>query len=869
MKTKTGVLACAIAICLLFSAIPFASAAGPVYNGSFNLEIVKKGFQRYSIYSQVLNERLSADTYYGTSFLDFSDGLLPVGRNLEWGFMNTSGEIVIPLEFRRVGAFSEGRAFVYSFSDRKYGFIDTTGNQVIPCEYDMVTEFHDGLAAVCKNGKWGFIDKQGKVVVPFKYDSAFSFREGLAKVLVIGRDGAYYAGIVNRAGIEVIPLIYYVDNQTDLVILPGEGFVQYDFFDSDEFWGRQAIFIDTCGTAIEYSNIGSLSDGMRSVQPLITKNKTWRQDGYLPDDDINEDAPWGFINAEGRQVIKPQYEKPEAFNDRIYGSLEPTFQDGVAKVCKDGKWGIIDPSGKELVPPQYKYMLMPKDGLAVVANDDPKNPPYLNYGVITVTGKVIVPLQYRYISAYKDGMACVTVFDKKTYHSSYGFLDNKGNVAVPIQYHGTGSDFHDGLALVRLYYEGSTYAYIDKKGNIVIPPKEGYDYYHNFVNGICLVRQNKKVALMDKRGNIISAWYDGIDLFHSGDYYGIYKDGKRGLIDKTGREVLKLSNYSDIINIVGGLANTSIDGKRGVVDLNGNFREGVEVEIFSDLSIEHFQDLETRRHEPVGTNTALRTISPIPTDGRKFGFVDNNNKLVVPYEYDQQVVFVNGVAKLCKDGKYGLVDITGKILLPCNYVRVCGIIENGYGWALGQDGEYIIFRVRQSMSKWAQEDVTRAIDNDLVPQFLQNNFNQKITRGEFAALLVQTMTARTGKSGQELIEGFPYKDFYDTQERDIKICASLGLMSGISDNIFAPDAFITRGEAAVLTARVRRYLMRSDITIKNTSSNNALLTSWMKDTIVPDSGIMNGKGSDTFSSNVYYSREQAIITMLRISELSI
>lgn len=58
-----------------------------------------------------------------------------------------------------VGSFSEGLAYVQKAG--KYGFIDTTGKLVIPCEWDDAGKFSEGLASVTKTGKSGYIDITG------------------------------------------------------------------------------------------------------------------------------------------------------------------------------------------------------------------------------------------------------------------------------------------------------------------------------------------------------------------------------------------------------------------------------------------------------------------------------------------------------------------------------------------------------------------------------------------------------------------------------------------------------------------------------------------------------------------------------------
>ena len=88
----------------------------------------------------------------------------------KWGFVDTTGKLVLPCEWDGVSAFDNDLVWVKK--DRKWGCIDTTGKLVVPCELDRMYygEFdgllNNGLALVWKDGKWGCIDATGKFVAP-------------------------------------------------------------------------------------------------------------------------------------------------------------------------------------------------------------------------------------------------------------------------------------------------------------------------------------------------------------------------------------------------------------------------------------------------------------------------------------------------------------------------------------------------------------------------------------------------------------------------------------------------------------------------------------------------------------------------------
>jgi len=99
----------------------------------------------------------------------FSEGLARV-RNTEgkYGFINTSGEVVIPFMYKNAGSFSEGLAWVIdrdviSYYDKEATtyYIEKSGEMAIET-LGYCSEFRDGIAETAA----GYIDKTGKVLIP-------------------------------------------------------------------------------------------------------------------------------------------------------------------------------------------------------------------------------------------------------------------------------------------------------------------------------------------------------------------------------------------------------------------------------------------------------------------------------------------------------------------------------------------------------------------------------------------------------------------------------------------------------------------------------------------------------------------------------
>lgn len=88
-------------------------------------------------------------------------------------------------------SFCDGMAMVKL--NEKWGYIDKTGNEIIPIgKYDWGRGFKEGMRAVSLNNKWRYIDKTGNEIIPCKYDLVHDFSEEIAMVEMNGKSGYIY-----------------------------------------------------------------------------------------------------------------------------------------------------------------------------------------------------------------------------------------------------------------------------------------------------------------------------------------------------------------------------------------------------------------------------------------------------------------------------------------------------------------------------------------------------------------------------------------------------------------------------------------------------------------------------------------------------
>jgi len=107
------------------------------------------------------------------------NGLASVRINDKVGFINIKGQQIIKPQFDWVGDFSEGLCVARNDNGQsgigKYGYIDTTGKVVIDFKFQYANNFENGKAKVEINDLWGAIDKTGNIIEPatHKYTSGW------------------------------------------------------------------------------------------------------------------------------------------------------------------------------------------------------------------------------------------------------------------------------------------------------------------------------------------------------------------------------------------------------------------------------------------------------------------------------------------------------------------------------------------------------------------------------------------------------------------------------------------------------------------------------------------------------------------------
>lgn len=177
-------------------------------------------------------------------------------------------------------------------------------------------------------------------------------------------------------------------------------------------------------------------------------------------------------------------------------------------------------------------------------------------------------------------------------------------------------------------------------------------------------------------------------------------------------------------------------------------------------------------------------------------------------------------------------------------------------------------------SAWAKSGTWAAITAGLVPGDLQANYRSNITREEFCRLMVSLLEQHTG---QEILaylsaNGLTPGAFRDTSNTAVQAASALGIVYGRGNGIFDPKGTITRQEAAAMLTRTAKLLgLQSGTPL--TFRDAGRIAGWARERVSfvsgltdPTSGqrLMLGTGEGNFSPTSKYTREQAILTAIRL-----
>ena len=337
-----------------------------------------------------------------------------------------------------------------------------------------------GAASFRSDGKAGIIGSDGEIIVPAIYDHADVFSQDAYLV--------YSGG--SKTVIRADGSLIFDASRYRSINMAKNGLSQV--------WiGEKAGIIGLSGEVIlpcEYERIGFFSSGL-----------IWAE----------KDGVYSLYSKDGSLIRTG------------YTSVENRGSDSLAAVGKDGAFGIIDRFGEEIVPLIYPGAMVCGENIAAVLSGGWK---YVNS-----KGGIIDGVYFEYPGSFSEGLAPV-LFEGK-----YGYVNESGELAIGYKYD-YASGFKNSMACVS-DSEGSYI--IDKNGNVKITAGKygislrfGVPVAEYWENSPGLGTPGSLKAILSDNGEFLTGFdYYDIGEFEDGVAIAVNKDGKYGLVKKSGDEI--------------------------------------------------------------------------------------------------------------------------------------------------------------------------------------------------------------------------------------------------------------------------------------------------------------------------------------------
>lgn len=537
----------------------------------------------------------------------------------------------------------------------------------LPDDYSDVMAFsEEELAGVNRaDGRVGFIDGHGQVKIPFLYyrpendEEPPMFSEGLASVI----DENDRLGFIDTDGNTVIGFEY-------------DGNIGYSYFVN--------------GSAVVYKDGRRLRIDKQGRQ-IHTEYEKINRDGdfYHIDGDriaVMRGGKLGYVDKDDNTVIPFIYEYDE------YGGL--LFSDGLLRVRRDGKYCYVDRTGAEIIPPlDYIDALHFCAGYAVVSVAGVSLPADPNesaietavrerkarrHGLIDKRGLCVVPPVYSDIRFLDDEevylLQCGGVYS----------LFDRGRVSVILRdaankYDRVQHKYGRWFGVMKDGKEGI----IDIFGREVVPPE--YEMAAPFLSadsgGIIVLRRDGKCSVCRPFGepltpflfdritpDRISPGVGEVGFAKKGGALGILRveadlgrwENKRDIMAGRTYIVSPIENKFDSINMFrDGIADAvNRDGSVGFIDRTGKlkipvkYKTPVEKRVMGSGETAYVYTLDS------GFSCGLACVC----DGEKFGYINKNDEVVIPFIYDDAQVFNRGRAEVVLDGERMCIDDKGRVI---------------------------------------------------------------------------------------------------------------------------------------------------------------------------------------------------------------
>lgn len=522
---------------------------------------------------------------------------------------------------------------------------------------------------------WGLRDTlSGELVLDYTYQKIWSFNDGFAMVMLNG-----VFGLIDQSGKTIIEPTY------DSPLKDFEcGYIAFNV---------------GYGPAIVFDSTGL------PATPLISGVS-----GFLPCQEriAFGNYQYGMMNFDKDTILPFTFRSTYFIADKFCVASKPE------KPGDNDLFALYDLDGKQVLPHKFERIGSFSNGLAVVQKNG-------KYGAIDTDGKELFYTDYSRIDPFVGDYAVVYAPDSAG-EVKVGIMHQSGREVVSPKYLWLDNvyNFSNGLAAVAQDWK---YGFVDTTGKVVIPFK--YDRVESFKQGIAKVWIGNRVGYINRKGeDVIPLTFDALDHANLNRFYNKWiigiKDSVQYVFDYSGREHTTLP-YGRILGFNENEKSFHVlmINKWGTLDSNFSIKIPIEYESLQPISpnkimaiknskvgyidyegkvilpfvydwVEPFEDYYMKAYD--------NGLSLVGLDG-KTGLTNVYGKLVVPIEYDEIEGFYHGLSVVKRNGKFGFVDFKGREVIPPIYEHA----ENYNGYSAEVTLRNEVFQIDREGNRMEEE----------------------------------------------------------------------------------------------------------------------------------------------------------------------
>lgn len=363
------------------------------------------------------------------------------------------------------------------------------------------------------------------------------------------------------------------------------------------------------------------------------------------------------LNEKNEEILKG-YDKVEAIDN--YDSKQNIwYEDNVLRVSKNGKYGLIDYSGKEILACDYDEITAFK---SIKSNLIVKKAG--NVGIVNEKGQTVIPVQYKEIRTLKEGYKNEYIVINE--NNQFGLINTTGNILIEPKYEDV--KYLNSSTIFAIKESGVWKVINTEDGSIVIDG--GYDDIKEVkTDSIIIVKGGKYGIINTNKEEKIVPTYEELKYAFS-IYYIAKKDGKYGVINSENEEVIPFE-YINMTYVENGGFIQADKSELETVVFDNNLGQKI-TGIISEVNIDkgYIKTYVNNEYKYYNFKFEEKNASDLLTsnslflskkDG-KYGYIDKSGKVVVDYIYEDATEQNScGYAAVKKDGVWGSINKVGAI----------------------------------------------------------------------------------------------------------------------------------------------------------------------------------------------------------------